>query len=64
MNNRIGMIEFAGKDSDQKVILLTAICHHCTRVAVRAIPCPADLAESSPGTFVGVNEFGRLEAEA
>ena len=63
MNSRIGMIEFAGLASDEKIIYLICKCQ-CGKTATRAIPCPADLAEHPPGTFVGVNEFGRLEAEA
>ena len=63
MNSRIGMIEFAGPASDAKIIYLICKCQ-CGKTATRVIPCPADLAEHPPGTFVGVNEFGRLEAEA
>jgi len=63
MNPRIGIIEFAGPGSEVKIIYVICKCR-CGKTATRAIPCPADLAESPPGTFVGVNEFGRLEAEA
>ena len=63
MNNRIGMIELERPPGTKKIIYLICKCQ-CGKTATRAIPCPADLAEHPPGTFVGVNEFGRLEAEA
>ena len=63
MNSRIGMIEFADPGSDTKIIYLICKCR-CGKTATRVIPCPVDLAEHPTGTFVIVNEFGRLEAGA
>jgi hypothetical protein len=63
MNARIGMIEFESASSERKIIYLICKCQ-CGKTATRAIPCPVDLAGTPPGTFIGVNEFGRLEAEA
>lgn len=60
-NTKIGMIEFAGPGSDEKVIHILGKCRH-GHTTTTTIPCPEDLAGCPPGTYVAVNEFGRLES--
>jgi hypothetical protein len=60
---KIGMIEIDKSQSPaKKVIYLIARCRHCNMMATRKISCPDDLTGFPTGTFVGINEFGRLEA--
>lgn len=58
---RIGMIEWAGPPSQEKVIHLLGKCRH-GHTTTTTISCPEDLAGCPPGTFIAVNEFGRLVA--
>ena len=62
MTNKIGMIEFAGKDSEKKVIKLTAVCRYCQKIAVRDVDCPEHLQDAPPGYIVFIDSDGRLQA--
>ena len=64
MANKIGMIEYAGKGSEKKVIILTAVCQHCQRVATRIVDCPFPLQDALPGYIVCIGELGTLYTEA
>jgi hypothetical protein len=64
MTNKIGMIEYRRRKEqhDEKMILITARCPHCQKMAIRAIDCPVHLQDAPPGYIVYVDDQGTLQA--
>lgn len=63
--NAIGMIEWSPKGAvatDKKVIVVTAICRYCQKIATRVVDCPEHLQDAPPGYIVFVDNDGRLQA--
>lgn len=62
MTNKIGIIEFARKGSDEKAIHISARCQYCERIAWRVVDCPEHLQDAPPGYIVYIDNNGRLQA--